>query len=56
MEISRSSYPGADETHILCNMDEEAWDKSGRKIHLYPQKQHNGKASVGPSLAELAKK
>jgi|GEM_PF-5165715 len=41
MEISRPSYPTCDEAHILCDMGEEQWGKSGRKIHLDPQNKHN---------------
>jgi len=59
MEISRPSYPTADEAHILCDMGEEAWGKSGRKIHLYPQKKHKGNGSkmmVGARSSILSQK
>jgi len=45
MEISRPIYPTANEAHILCNMGGQVAGKSGRKIHLYPQKQHSGNTS-----------
>jgi len=58
MEVSRPSYSTADEAHILCDMGEEAWGKSGRKIHLYLQKSTTQNASnkLGTQKPKLLKK